>query len=158
MDFFALDSSLAFFDGFGMPFITDYADGVDAQEAWLAAEWAGASSGFWRIAYAHHPYLSNGPHGNAGTYEGIPGIPYASGGEVQAFLEANVCGNVDVFLCGHDHSRQWIQTTCNGTNLLISGAGAKTTDLPGSNPSWFQSDVEGFIWFQALGPDLTVQF
>ena len=38
---------------------------------WLTDEWAGGSTGTWRIAYGHHPYLSNGPHGNAGMYEGF---------------------------------------------------------------------------------------
>ncbi len=157
VDFYSLDTSSIFFDGgFLCPECDTYAA---AQVSWLQSEWGGGSTGDWRIAYGHHPYISNGPHGNAGLYEGIPFIPYLSGNEIKDFLEGQVCGNVDLYLCGHDHSRQWMVDTCSGTNLMISGAGAKTSDLEGSNPTYFEDvDNEGFIWFEALGNTLTVQF
>ena len=60
-------------------------DGAEDQGAWLDSELAD-SSNLWKIAFGHHPYLSNGRHGNAGTYEGISGIPVLSGETVQFFM------------------------------------------------------------------------
>lgn len=154
--FLSLDTSLMFFDG--LPIITGL---VDDQETWLAQELA-ASTSEWRIAYGHHPYLSNGPHGNAGNYEGLPDfIPYAAGTEIKDFMDANLCGNVDLYLCGHDHSRQWLVDTCQGTELIVSGAGAKRTDIEGNNPTYWQDtddDTEGFVWIEILGPTMTIEF
>ena len=156
VDFFSLDTSLMFFDGF--PIITSL---NDAQETWLAGALAEAT-GDWKIAYGHHPYLSNGPHGNAGNYEGLPSFtPYAAGTEIKDFMDANVCGNVDLYICGHDHSRQWQVNTCAGTELIVSGAGAKRTDIEGSNPVYWQDtddDMEGFVWFEVIGNTITVEF
>ena len=154
--FLSLDTSLMFFDGF--PIITSL---VDDQETWLAGQLAGSTSE-WKIAYGHHPYLSNGPHGNAGNYEGLPSFtPYAAGTEIKDFLDTNLCGNVDLYLCGHDHSRQWQVNTCAGTELVVSGGGAKRTDIEGSNPVYWQdtdADMEGFVWIEILGNTITLEF
>ena len=159
VDLFSIDTSSIFFDGGFL--CGDCDDNSIAQASWLQSEWAGGSTGLWKIAYGHHPYLSNGPHGNAGLYEGIPFLPYVSGDEIKDFLEGNICGQVDFYLCGHDHSRQYLQDTCAGTNLIVAGAGAKRTDIEGNNPVHWQDsdpDMEGFVWFEADGNQLTVQF
>ena len=111
------------------------------------------------IAYAHHPYISNGRHGNAGSYEGFPGIPILSGGTVQDFLEDNVVGEIDMYLCGHDHNRQWLEPT-GGTEFIVSGAAAKTTDLEGrGNTVFFEDDtIEGFFWVEVIDTTLTGRF
>jgi hypothetical protein len=31
----------------------------------------GPVDGRWKIAFGHHPYVSNGDHGNAGAYDGL---------------------------------------------------------------------------------------
>jgi tartrate-resistant acid phosphatase type 5 len=158
VDLFGIDTSSIFFDGLGSPFITDYEDLTDDQGAWLQSEWAGASTGQWRFVYGHHPYLSNGPHGNAGTYEGIPFVPYVSGDEIKDFLDDNVCGSADFYLCGHDHSRQWMVDTCNGTQLIVTGAGAKTSSIDGSQGTYFEdADTPGFFFFEISGNTATVQ-
>ena len=157
-DFFALDTSLIFFDGLGDPFDSAYSDETDAQEDWLDAEWGGDSTGAWRIAYGHHTYLSNGPHGNAGLYEGIPFVPYVSGAEIQEFFDSHVCGQADLYLAGHDHSPQVMLDTCAGTQLIVSGAGAKTSDLPGSAPTEFQdATTPGFFFFAITGNTMTIE-
>ena len=156
-DFYALDTSSIFFNGLDFLF-NSYEDLTTQQANFLAAEWAGASTGLWRIAYGHHPYLSNGPHGNAGTYEGVPGVPYVSGGEIKDFLEANVCGEADLYIDGHDHSRQILVDTCDGTRLIVSGAGAKTSDIEGTNPVEYEdADTPGFFFFEIDGNTITVQ-
>ena len=42
-------------------------------------------------------------------------------------MEDIVCGRADVYLAAHDHSLQWLQPTCNGTELIVSGTGASST-------------------------------
>jgi tartrate-resistant acid phosphatase type 5 len=77
---------------------------------------------------------------------------------VKTFVEGTVCGNTDAYLCGHDHSMQWLTPTCNGTELLVSGAGAETTSLPGTNEARFQSTELGFIYGVATETQLSMQF
>jgi tartrate-resistant acid phosphatase type 5 len=120
--------------------------------------WIRGSTATWKIAMGHHPYLSNGPHGNAGEYDGLPFVPIANGAGVKNFMDDIVCGKVDLYLCGHDHSRQWLTGTCDGTELAVSGAGATTTDLPGRNPTRFQASTLGFLYVRIEGRTLTAEF
>jgi hypothetical protein len=130
---------------------------ADGQKTDMQA-WIAASTATWKIALGHHPYRSNGPHGNAGEYDGVPFVPIANGAGVKDFFEAAICGRVDAYLCGHDHSRQWLTETCNGTELAVSGAGASTTDLPGGNSTRFQASTRGFLYVRIQGRTLTAEF
>ncbi len=100
------------------------------------------------IVAGHHPYLSNGEHGNAGTYEGKKILPYfASGKFVKKFLDENVCKYADLYLSGHDHNLQVFDGTqigCKG-KFIVSGAGASTTKLIRKTPAIYQSEVPGFF-------------
>jgi hypothetical protein len=116
------------------------------------------SGAAWKVAFGHHPYLSNGPHGNAGNYEGLSFIPGVNGAGVKQLLDGSVCGKADVYICGHDHSKQWLEGTCSGTVLIVSGAGAKTTELPGTNPNHFQDVVPGFLWAEISGNTFVGEF
>lgn len=120
---------------------------------WLAS----APNDRWKIAMGHHPYISNGRHGNAGEYEGLPFVPIANGKAVKDFMDDTVCGKFDIYICGHDHNRQDLQSTC-GTEFIVSGAGAKTTDLEGVNPVHFESDTEGFLLVEATQTTLQINF
>ncbi len=122
---------------------------ADTQQAWLDSTVA-ASQATWKIAFGHHPYISNGDHGNAGSYENLEGIPlpFVTGDSVQDFMEESVCGKIDVYICGHDHNIQWLEPKC-GTQFIVSGAGSKSEGLPGDNPSFFgMPETEGFIWIE----------
>ncbi|WP_143140236.1 metallophosphoesterase [Nannocystis exedens] len=121
----------------------------DDQQAWLDQTLA-ASTATWKIAFGHHPYLSNGEHGNAGDYEDLEGIPlpFVAGENVKEFMEESVCGKIDVYICGHDHTMQWLQAQC-GTEFIVAGAGSKANGLPGNNPQHFQvPEMEGFTWVE----------
>lgn len=113
----------------------------------------------WKFAFGHHPYISNGDHGNAGSYEGLPfPIPIISGQNIKKFVEAEICGKIDFYLAGHDHNRQLLEPKC-GTHFVVSGAGAKTDkiDDPNRNKALFQSDQLGFFFFYVDGKSLTVE-
>ena len=61
---FGLDTNALMLD-------TDFVGDPTSQREWLDASLA-ASNFQWKKSFGHHPYLSNGQHGNAGNYEGIP--------------------------------------------------------------------------------------
>jgi len=144
VELFALDTNMALFSQAG-------------QQKTDVTAWLAASKAEWKIALGHHPYKSNGPHGNAGSYDGIP-IPPVNGKSVKSFMDDVVCGKADVYFSGHDHSQQWLNESCKGTELAVSGAGAKTTELKGNNPSLFQSLELGFLYVVIDGKKLTAEF
>jgi tartrate-resistant acid phosphatase type 5 len=119
----------------------------------------------WVIAFGHHPYISNGKHGDAGAYEGIPGIPILSGGSVKSFFDDEICGRVDLYFSGHDHNRQWLPRACD-TQLVVSGAAAKTTGfreraIVGGlrhNGPYNDDDTAGFFWGEIDGNTLRARF
>lgn len=100
----------------------------------------------WVVAVAHHPYISNGPHGNAGNYDGVPFPPY-SGIHIKEFFEKHLCAKTDLFISGHDHNLQTLPGAgpCKNTLFVVSGGGASAGDkLKGKNPSYFQKGMLGF--------------
>lgn len=146
LDLYSLDTNFIFLAG-----------GVD-QLNWLRSNVA-ASSAKWKIAFGHHPYISNGRHGNAGTYEGIPLIPIISGQNVKTFVEEGICGDIDIFIAGHDHNMQWLQPKC-GTEFIVSGSGAKMTGLEGrGSATFFETDqIGGFFLGEIDGDRFTGWF
>lgn len=116
-----------------------------------------------RIGFGHHPFISNGPHGNAGNYEGmssdLPFVEIPRGDYVRDFFEDHVCGNFDLYFSGHDHDRQWLKPTC-GTEFIVSGAAAKNSDFKDrGNPVWFEDyQKPGFVWVEILGDVVTLGF
>jgi len=130
--------------------------GIDAQQRADVAAWMNEAGERWKIAFGHHPYVSNGPHGNAGTYEGVAGIPIVSGADVQSFFDDLIIGQFDLYICAHDHSLQDL-VEAGGTSYLVSGAGATTTTLPGSNLTYFQAATEGFFHLEARPRTLVIR-
>ena len=142
--FFALDTNAQLFE-------------LASEQEVDVKRWIDASSSIWKIAFGHHPYKSNGVHGNAGRYSGLTDVKYISGSGVKEFSESVWCGKVDLYLSGHDHSKQWLGVTCAGTQLAISGAGATVTKLQGNNPSLYESDTLGFLYISIEGNKLTAE-
>ncbi|NOX42478.1 MAG: hypothetical protein GXP19_01905 [Gammaproteobacteria bacterium] len=122
--------------------------------------WIAESSATWKIVFGHHPYKSNGRHGNAGNYDGVSGAHVISGDGVKEFVETVLCGNVDLYISGHDHNRQWLEadSDCVGTQLAVSGAGATTTKLQGHNPTRFEKDTLGLLYISIDGSTLIAEF
>lgn len=157
-EFYAFENSHATFLGLGTDLIFWDHNGAIAEQGQYFSAALTASTKPWRISMGHHPYFSNGTHGNAGSYDGIPWLPIANGENVKTFFDSYLCGKVDLFLSGHDHSRQVIAGTdvCPGT-FVVSGAGAKTTALPGAGPSLFQRDTIGFAWFEVRNDSIKIE-
>ncbi|MFO1532953.1 MAG: metallophosphoesterase [Thermoplasmatota archaeon] len=149
VDFLALDTNTLVYEDLPVP--PDLKAKVREQTDWVDGAVAAAKSP-WRIALGHHPYVSNGPHGNAGSYDGKPGVPGLSGDYLKQFFEAHLCGKIDVYLSGHDHDLEWLDpvASCGHTEFVVSGGGgADTYPLSGSGPTRFQAQTFGFWWFEA---------
>ncbi len=143
-EFFALDTNAQLY-------------GNDAQQRTDVKAWLSGSTAKWKVALAHHPYRSNGPHGNAGNYDGNPNVPNFNGATVKSFAEEVVCGHADLYLSGHDHSRQWLSEPCGGTEFVVSGTGSSPTRLGGTNTTRFQSAALGFVYIVIDGKNLTAE-
>ena len=114
------------------------------------AQMMAKESNKWFFVLGHHPYLSNGKHGNAGRYERLPAPYFVSGTFVRWFLDRYVCGKADFYLAGHDHSLQVFDGNVEGCNtqLVVSGTGASATKLYKRNKYEFQSLDLGFFHLQ----------
>lgn len=124
--------------------------GDGPQGPWLRGA-LDASDAPWKIVVGHHPLRSDGPHGNAGAYEGWSSVPWVSGAAVRAFLEGAVCGRADLYLAGHDHTRQLLEAC--GTTLVVAGTGAAGTRIVDrGNAPRFADAAPGFAWL-SLGTD-----
>ncbi|MFB6375310.1 MAG: metallophosphoesterase, partial [Bradymonadaceae bacterium] len=132
------------------------------------------TSADWTIVFGHHPYRSNGSHGNAGAYEGVPGDLTAFGGDYREWVNTYVCDKADFLLTGHDHNRQWIDKmqelsgevigdgdesdTCD-THLAVSGAGAKTRGMEDrDNDLAFGKPTLGFLYMAFHEAKVEVEF
>jgi tartrate-resistant acid phosphatase type 5 len=143
VQFFGLDTNAIMWD--------PWFDTAEQQKIWIDQELQ-SSTATWKIAYGHHPYISNGRHGNAGEYEGLEWGIWAdvlTGEGVLEFMDQNICGEVDIYLSGHDHNRQWLEPQF-GTEFIVTGAAAKTTDLENrGNATFFEDDIDaGFVWIE----------
>jgi len=151
VDFVALDTQ-------AMNFPASLVDEFESQQIWLQEQMARPRDG-WRIVYGHHPYISNGKHGNAGAFDGFPSEFDISGIRVKEAMETMVCGNADLYVCGHDHDREWLEARCEGTRFIVSGAGSKLRPFYDVQPVHYgDAETEGFTWFEIDDDVLTVQF
>ncbi|MFC0601148.1 metallophosphoesterase [Streptomyces palmae] len=130
------------------------------QRRWLDAALS-ASRAQWKIVIGHHPYLNNGKHGNAGSYDGFLIGNYSSGVHLKELYEEVVCGRADLILSGHDHTLQILEPTARsrGTRQIVCGAAGKSGDgkAHGSTPARFQDfSHHGFMVLKAAADRLTV--
>jgi len=127
-------------------------DGPEAQNKWLASTVRSATQP-WKIAFGHHPYRSNGPHGNAGNYDARPG----AGSALQGLINEHLCATMDLYISGHDHSLQWLEHC--GMGLIVSGAGAALYPLVHQdNQPLFAASQLGFSFIELLEDHYRVSF
>lgn len=96
------------------------------------------------LVVGHHPFRSNGPHGNAGRYEGWRYLPWASGRVLERFFVEHVAGEAVLYAAGHDHNLQLLP--CDDTTCAVAGSGAKVRELVDrGNRTHFQASTPGFV-------------
>lgn len=110
-----------------------------AQDAWLRAELAKPRTAEWLVVAGHHPFYSNGPHGDT----------KALGMKWGTLLQEH---GVDLAMAGHDHDLQHLELEGLKTSFIVSGAGgARVRELKSKRPVPFAKDVHGFSHLQ-IGP------
>ena len=85
------------------------------------------------IAFAHHPYINSGHHGDARAF-------------LKRFLKRNIIGHFDLYIAGHQHFLS-DEGQKQSTSLYISGAGgASLHEEPTHNPEGgFASSTPGYL-------------
>lgn len=118
----------------------------------------------WKIAFAHHPYVSNGLHGNAGSFDGVPAIlPGTTNGKpwLDFHNDSSCAMGLDFFMFGHDHDIEWLKPvgTCNTkTQFILSGTSEQPRAFGDAarNATYYQKDnVLAFFWFEFRENDMT---
>jgi hypothetical protein len=131
--------------------------GSAKQLAWLR-DGLSASTARWKIVFGHHPYVSNGAHGNAGSYRSTV-EPQGDGSLLKTFIEGTLCDRADFYFNGHDHHLEWLKAVpaCGRTEFIISGAASEPRALtaPNINEFYFQrGGVLGFWLVEVTGDTL----
>jgi tartrate-resistant acid phosphatase type 5 len=138
-----LDSNLTIMGEYGMA----------AEMKWLQTELAKPREAKWLIAVAHHPFVSNGDHGDTGPLARIWG---------PLFEQAKV----DFYIAGHEHDLQHLQVEqFKATLLMVGGGGAGIRPMRNASRGPFSKSTYGFghLTFteneataRLLGPDAQV--
>jgi hypothetical protein len=133
---------------------------MKAQRAWLDGALAD-SRARWKVVLGHHPYLNNGKHGSAGSYDGFLVGHYTRGIHLKELYEEVVCGRADLILSGHDHTLQLLEPTARtaGTRQIVCGAAAKSGDgkAHSSHPAtWQNFSAHGFMVLKVSPRAMTV--
>jgi tartrate-resistant acid phosphatase type 5 len=128
-----------------------------AQRAWLAGALKN-SAARWKLVLGHHPLFSNGKHGDAGSYDGLP-FAFQRGDAVRE-LYGLACGKADLSLSGHDHALEVFapQPECPGTWTTVSGAAGKVEG--GKVGFRAAADIygqPGFLWVDVKPKALTMR-
>lgn len=90
------------------------------------------STADWLIVVGHYPIYSGGEHGNTKELD-------------QNLLPMMKKANVDMYLCGHDHTLQHLQDSKNGIQYFLSGNGAKRGTYSPIKQSMFGAVDPGFM-------------
>ncbi|WEV27309.1 metallophosphoesterase [Streptomyces sp. 71268] len=120
-----------------------------------------ASRATWKIVIGHHPYLNNGKHGSAGSYDGFTIGHYTSGVHLKELYEEVVCGRADLILSGHDHTQQILEPTkrSRGTRQIVCGTAGKKGDgkAHDDHPArWQDFGQHGFMVMKVSTGKLTI--
>jgi len=111
------------------PFVNAYYNGAmpdiwqqdtAAQLKWLNQTLSN-STDTWKLVFGHHPVYSVGAHGNT------PEL-------IQRFKPIFDKTETDFYICGHDHSLQYIIWPGEFVQYLISGGGSESTPV---NPQYY---------------------
>ncbi|QKW10272.1 metallophosphoesterase [Streptomyces sp. NA04227] len=162
VEFFALDSNpVASYVMQLDPYYQWDGQYMREQREWLDASLS-RSRARWKIVLSHHPYLNNGKHGSAGSYDGFTIGHYTSGVHLKELYEEVVCGRADMIMSGHDHTLQILEPTVrtSGTRPIVCGAAAKSGDGKahfGHPAAWQNFSDRGFMVLKVTGAAMTLE-
>jgi len=153
------------------PKVLAYAASETKEQGVALTQWRSSSTRRWRMVVGHHPYVSNGAHGNAGSYDGtgtLEGSGLPDGTVLKDFLETYVLqAGAHVFASGHDHNlmdlgEQVPAGRSRGTQMLLSGAGSKIsarrTPAEAQNQSLYEVECHGFVVVEASNQALRLVY
>ena len=118
----------------------------------------------FRIMLGHHPYLSNGKHGNAGQYFWNTGVHW------KRLFERYVAGHAQLYISGHDHHLEFYTQSSSvpaarNTALAVVGASSKCRgrgDAENPEETGVAPAVErygyGFAWIEVSKTRLLVRY
>jgi tartrate-resistant acid phosphatase type 5 len=92
------------------------------------------SNSKWKIAFGHHPRYTNGVYGNAT-------------GKLAELTDKTLCGKADIYLSGHEHTKQHLKKVC-GVEHLVVGTGAGLRFAVSDKNTLFAKATLGFSWFE----------
>jgi hypothetical protein len=102
------------------------------QMKWLRAELAKPRTAKWLVSVCHHPFFSNGDHGDIGPLQRMWG----------PLMEQ---AKLDFFIAGHDHDLQHLQVDgIQTTFLLVGGGGAGIRPMRNDQRGPFSKSSNGF--------------
>jgi hypothetical protein len=102
-----------------------------AQKRWIAEQLA-TTNATWKIACAHHPFFSNGSHGDNGVMQREWGPLFKAGG-------------LDAYVAGHDHDLQHLEIRDWPFSFVQAGGGGQgTTDMRRDIRGPFSRKLYGF--------------
>ncbi|NGN63365.1 calcineurin [Streptomyces sp. A7024] len=130
------------------------------QRRWLDGALS-ASRATWKVVIGHHPYINNGHHGSAGSFDGFVVGDYSSGIHLKELYEEVVCGRADLIVSGHDHTLQILEPDARsrGTRQVVCGAAGKSGDgeAHGDHPArWQDFAHHGFMVLKASAKRLSI--
>jgi hypothetical protein len=108
----------------------------DEEQKWIQTELAKPRTTKWIIAAAHHPFFSNGDHGDNGVVQSTWGSLFKKAG-------------VDFYVCGHDHDVQHLEVPNWGMSFVLAGGGgARVRPMRVDQRGPFSKSVMGFADIQ----------
>ena len=122
------------------PFVSAYYGGgmsdlprqdTAAQLKWLQ-QTLSSSDDTWKLVFGHHPVYSVGPHGHT------PEL-------IQRFKPVFNQTKTDFYICGHDHSLQYITWPADSVEYLVSGGGSEGTSVSPQSYTSFARATPGFM-------------
>ena len=120
---------------------------ADKQLAWLEDELK-KSPATWKIVYGHHPFKSDGEHGDDTYTRKVRNL----------LLPVLKAGGADVYLAGHDHDMQHLKPE-GDLHVFISGGGGKGhRSLRLSQHRLWGRSSYGFTVVEAEKEKLSVEF
>jgi 3',5'-cyclic AMP phosphodiesterase CpdA len=115
------------------------------QKRWIAEQLA-TTTALWKIACAHHPFFSNGSHGDNGVMQMEWGPIFKAGG-------------LDFYLAGHDHDLQHLEIPGWPISFVQAGGGGQpVTDMRRDVRGPFSRKVHGFAHVRFLADKAEVRY